>query len=498
MLRDMEELLNSVYDLETKDYLREALNCYNSGSYKACVIMSVISGVYDLHKKVKSLASSHLSYRNLDDEVERKKRELSPYEKYLIERCNTVEIDMLNANETKELIRCLDTRNDCAHPSEFICSPEKARDVYSSIIDIICSKPVLYGCNNLTNMIKQLEEETFFYAVEEETLMSIVDESLSKFHNKATSPLLKKIALIILDTENDIQRDNALYFLAISEKCIDNFEEIYLEKFLIQENEKYLLKLLSINSRLLNYFSDVNIKRIIRKFEINLESQRTNNLSNWISVLLSERFIRNNYTDEIVCNLICNNQCKSSNKFDILRKILDNEVCTHELKTKILIEAEKNVTNLINDKTITDSIVLDLIQTLDSNILYEVWIETIVKSLKSTSDFYRMNNIIEYSFRKISQEKWLHKVSDEQKIEFVKWIVSEANINKNFYSSSARDLLEDFSQEYPDLVKVFRENLLQDVASEYNKSWYRETILAYIMDEESKNQYRANFTDEEE
>ena len=104
MLRDMEELLNSVYDLEIKDYLREALNCYNSGSYKACVIMSVISGVYDLHKKVQVLASSHSSYRNLDDEVTRKKQELSPYEKYLIEQCSTNEIDMLNTIEKKELL----------------------------------------------------------------------------------------------------------------------------------------------------------------------------------------------------------------------------------------------------------------------------------------------------------------------------------------------------------------------------------------------------------
>lgn len=498
MLRDMEELLNSVYDLETKDYLREALNCYNSGSYKACVIMSVISGVYDLHKKVKSLASSHRSYRDLDDEVTRKKQELSPYEKYLIEQCSTDEIDMLNSVETKVLQQCLDTRNACAHPSEIICSPEKARDVYSSIIDIICSKPVLYGCNNLTNMIKQLEEDTFFYALNEETVMEVVKENLFKFHNKAKAPLLRNIAQTIIDTENDIQRENALWFLAISEKCIDNFEESYLEKFLNKENEKYLLELLSINTGLLNYFSDSNIKRIMRKFNINLESQKINNLSNWICVLLSERFIRNNYTDEIVCDLFCNSQWRSSNKFDTLKKILENDNCPDELKAQILIKAEENVTDLINDNTITDPIVLELIQILDSNTFYGAWIETIINSLKSTRDFYRMNSIIEVSFRKIPQEKWIQKVSDNQKIEFIKWLVNEANINNPYYSSSARVLLENLSQEYPDLVKVFRENLLQDVASEFNKPWYQDTILAYIMDEESKDQYRANFIGDEE
>lgn len=73
MLRDMEELLNSVFDIEIKDYMREALNCYNSGSYKACVVMSVIAGIYDLHKKVKAQANSNHKFRQLDMEVEKKK-----------------------------------------------------------------------------------------------------------------------------------------------------------------------------------------------------------------------------------------------------------------------------------------------------------------------------------------------------------------------------------------------------------------------------------------
>ena len=162
MLRDMEELLNSVSDIEIKDYMREALDCYNSGSYKACVIMSVIAGIYDLHKKVKAQANSNLKFKELDEEVEERKSDLKPYERYLIERCGTNDIDMLNSNEVKELIRCFDTRNDCAHPSNFICSAEKARDIFSSIIDIICSKPVLFGCNSIDKIISDLIKSVGF------------------------------------------------------------------------------------------------------------------------------------------------------------------------------------------------------------------------------------------------------------------------------------------------------------------------------------------------
>ena len=53
MIRDMELLLNTVYDDEIKSYLREALNCYSAEAYRACVIMSIIGGIHDLHNKLK-------------------------------------------------------------------------------------------------------------------------------------------------------------------------------------------------------------------------------------------------------------------------------------------------------------------------------------------------------------------------------------------------------------------------------------------------------------
>ena len=56
MIRDMELLLNTVYDDEIKSYLREALNCYSAEAYRACVIMSIIGGIHDLHNKLKILA----------------------------------------------------------------------------------------------------------------------------------------------------------------------------------------------------------------------------------------------------------------------------------------------------------------------------------------------------------------------------------------------------------------------------------------------------------
>lgn len=490
MLRDMEELLNLVSDLEIKDYIKEALNCYNSGSYKACVVMSVIAGIYDLHKKVKELANSSEACKELDDEIDAKKNKLEAYERYLIQQCGTKEIDMLNPNEVKELIRCLDTRNDCAHPSNFICSAEKARDVYSSIIDLICSKPVLFGCKNLNKIIIELKEKTFFPVIENEKVKRVVQESINKFHSRAIEPLLNKVSKTITTTEDYNQRQNAIYFLAISEKCISDYSENYLKDFLKEENEKYLLQLLGINPELLNYFSDTNIDRIIKKFEINLESKKINNLDNWISVLLSKKINNGKIINSIISKMFSNENNNISIVIDILRRILYNDICNIELKNFILNEIKNNYNLLFDEETVYDDNLLEIIKLIDNSEVYEKWLTTIVDYFNSFSDFYIMNSLVDSSFRKLPTELWIDKVSENLKIDFVKCIVEEANLTKKYCSSSARDLLENFNDEYPQLIGTFLDYLENNPDSEYYHPTYCKTIVSFINDDKKIEEFK--------
>ena len=137
MIRDMELLLNTVYDDEIKSYLREALNCYSAEAYRACVIMSIIGGIHDLHNKLKILAPSNHDIADLEKKVSDSKEKLNPYERLLVDGCARSDIDLLTPSEAKEINRCFDIRNDCAHPSDYNCTAETARYVYSTIIDIL-------------------------------------------------------------------------------------------------------------------------------------------------------------------------------------------------------------------------------------------------------------------------------------------------------------------------------------------------------------------------
>lgn len=488
MLRDMEELLNSVFDIEIKDYMREALNCYNSGSYKACVVMSVIAGIYDLHKKVKAQANSNHKFRQLDMEVEKKKSELKPYERYLIEQCGTNDIDMLNSNEVKELIRCFETRNDCAHPSNFICSAEKARDIFSSIIDIICSKPVLFGCNSIDKIISDLEGEIFFPNLENEKVKDIVQSNIDKFHSKAIEPLLKKIANTIINTNDNTQRENAIYFLALSEKCIDNYNEDYLKEFLKDRNEIYLLRLLGINSDILNCFTDIEIERLMQRFKNCLKTMQINNLDDWIKVLLSKRIIENNYFYTTLDNLF-NNENNISTILDVLIKTLDSDENIKDLKTFILTELRDNY-NLIFDEIISNKNLIKFIKIMDDNEVYKQWLSYIVENLKGTTIFYKQNAILDNLFNDIPEELWINKVPKNIKIMFVKVIL---NLTHPQFSSpySAKNLMKDFENKYPSLIDEFLEQLIKsNDITDLEYEWF---VKNHIENNEKKNDIEKKF-----
>lgn len=110
MIRDMELLLNTVYDDEIKSYLREALNCYSAEAYRACVIMSIIGGIHDLHNKLKILAPSNHDIADLEKKVSNSKEKLNPYERLLVDGCARSDIDLLTQSEAKEINRCFDIR----------------------------------------------------------------------------------------------------------------------------------------------------------------------------------------------------------------------------------------------------------------------------------------------------------------------------------------------------------------------------------------------------
>jgi hypothetical protein len=53
MLRDLEELLLTITDSASREFMREAVRCYNVGAHRAAVVMAVAAGMDDRHYRVR-------------------------------------------------------------------------------------------------------------------------------------------------------------------------------------------------------------------------------------------------------------------------------------------------------------------------------------------------------------------------------------------------------------------------------------------------------------
>lgn len=487
MLRDMEELLNSVYDEEIKEYLREALKCYMGGSYRACVIMSLIAGVNDLHKKVKALAGSDQKFKDLDDEIERKRRDLEVYEKFLFEQCATEEIDMINYSELKELQRCLDTRNDCAHPSNFICSPEKARDIYSSIIDILASKPVLFGCKHMKIIISEMKEKTFFPVVENTKMKSIICEKLGKLQKKAVPPLMKLICTTIKTPDSLIQKTNALRFLSLSVDFISDGFEDYISEFINKDQyEGELLAILDIDVSILNIFSEANIEKIICKLDINLNASEINNINTWTEIILSDRLQETKHINKIAemitafksHNFFTTTNFKRDDRYNFVKMILENGKCSVNFRNLIRQGCYKE----FSLDHYFEPYLIEILKILNWGPLYELWLKTITRNISGYN--FNTGNKAVTILKSIKKEYWINSVTDQLKLSLVKAILYEGT-KGGYYSHDCEEIMYRLDTDYQELIKLFLANIFCDLDSDelklYLSERYSYIISKYIV-----------------
>ena len=121
-MRDLEELLHSIQRSSSKDFMKEAIRCYNAGAYRAAVVISVAAGMDDLRMKLNEFVNDGGASPNvvaMQKDIEKIYKDQKAYESILIENCEK-KADMLTPAEARKLELMLKNRHLCAHPSGHI------------------------------------------------------------------------------------------------------------------------------------------------------------------------------------------------------------------------------------------------------------------------------------------------------------------------------------------------------------------------------------------
>jgi hypothetical protein len=164
MIRDLEELLLRVPDLDSREFMKEAVRCYQAGAYRASVVMAVAAGMDDLRRKLNRLASSGASTQAVTTaakSIEEQFQQQKPFEGSLISAAASG-VGFITPSEQKKLTLLLTTRHLNAHPSGHPSSSEEARDAIASMIDIVLSRPGLMGAVAAKDLVSRITKPTFY------------------------------------------------------------------------------------------------------------------------------------------------------------------------------------------------------------------------------------------------------------------------------------------------------------------------------------------------
>lgn len=172
MLRDLEELLHCVNEEASRNYMAEAVRCYQAGMYRAAVVMAMAAAMDDLRQKLGALVATGASgidigIREAHAQIEHRFESQEAFENQLIEI--TRKLDMYSPAEEVKLKQLLKVRHLCAHPSGHRSTAEEARECIASLVDLVLSRQPLMGVAAVTALLERLKQPHFFPMIEDES-----------------------------------------------------------------------------------------------------------------------------------------------------------------------------------------------------------------------------------------------------------------------------------------------------------------------------------------
>lgn len=264
-LKDMEELLFTVTDSNTRDYMKESMACYMASAYRASVVLSAIALFDDLLKKLGELGRVNAKAKTIFDVSSKKRDNQEVFESYLIDQLKSN--SLLPGLDADFLEKLRWFRNKAAHPSGHHSSAEEARYVFAEVINRFLAKPILSTTQLADEVLASLPTSNFFPSTSLPEIKKVVEVSLSNLHYEVYPYLICKLLERVLDKEKEF-RVNSKYFLS-GMACIDdpNINKA-IRKYVIEKkssDKKYLnvvLILLGSNGKLFSDLDDITYQRL--------------------------------------------------------------------------------------------------------------------------------------------------------------------------------------------------------------------------------------------
>lgn len=169
---DLDELVLECRTVNAKGYVAEAVASYRAGAFRACIVMTWITVVYDIIDKLRELDlagdnNAHQTITDFDNIVHTADLAAAlAFERKLLNVAKD-SFSLLSDVEHVALTRLQEDRNRCAHPSFFSPgdvyrpTPELARSHLRSAVEYLLRHPPVQGKAALDRLLIEIRSDYF-------------------------------------------------------------------------------------------------------------------------------------------------------------------------------------------------------------------------------------------------------------------------------------------------------------------------------------------------
>lgn len=211
-LADLDELVMTCRTEEARTFVSEAVACYKSGAFRACIVAGWIAVVYDIFAKITDLAlGGDAEAHRLMSKIAALRLRVEAGDQKAIQQIVEVERTLLiiandkfgffDGQQMVDLKRLQHDRNRCAHPTyqgadqPYSPSAELARAHLVHAVNHVLSVPAVQGKAATAHVIRLVESSFFPQAVEQAKVqlrsggLERPKDSYSLFHPDVARPI---------------------------------------------------------------------------------------------------------------------------------------------------------------------------------------------------------------------------------------------------------------------------------------------------------------------
>lgn len=203
-LNDLEEMVLKCRSKRAASFIREAVESYKSGAYRASIVACWIAVCHDLIEKIRELAlagdgQAEVLVQKIENiQKSNDVRGALAFEKEILTHARE-KFELLTENEFVDLSRLQSDRNRCAHPTltaegeEYLPPAELARvHLYSAVHNLLMHEPA-QGRFALERLVAQVSSD-YFPKKSEEVLLTFRGGALAR----ARTSLVRNFVVVLL------------------------------------------------------------------------------------------------------------------------------------------------------------------------------------------------------------------------------------------------------------------------------------------------------------